>query len=236
MLAGNIVQVRFERKALSAAVGPTCCSGREQRSKTAHAGSAIPIPSMKESLRKQLRAQRRSLSDYDHRHRSLAAAKAIMRLRGFRAGQRVALYLPFDREVDTAALIHAARQRGVHIFVPFISDRRHCRLRFFPLTGETSPGTFGISVPRLRARPVSPQWLNLIVVPLVGVDTQGRRLGMGGGYYDRALAFRRRRTSWMGPHLVGLAFECQRTGLKFSEAWDIQLNSLATESGVEQFS
>jgi len=159
-----------------------------------------------------------------------------MRLRGFRAGQRVALYLPFDREVDTAALIRAGRQRGVHIFVPFISDRRHCRLRFFPLTGETSPGTFGIAVPRRRARPVSPQWLNLIVVPLVGVDAEGRRLGMGGGYYDRALAFRRRRTSWMGPHLVGLAFECQRTGLKFSEAWDIQLNSLATESGVEQFS
>ena len=41
MLAGNIVQVRLERKALSAAVSPTCCSGREQRSKTAVAGGAI---------------------------------------------------------------------------------------------------------------------------------------------------------------------------------------------------
>jgi len=43
LLAGNIVQVRLERKALSAAVSPTCCSGREQRSKTAFAGSAISI-------------------------------------------------------------------------------------------------------------------------------------------------------------------------------------------------
>ncbi len=159
-----------------------------------------------------------------------------MRLRGFRAGKRVALYLPFDREVDTAALIRAAQQRGVQIFVPFISDRRHCRLRFFPLIGETSPGAFGISVPRLRTAPISPQWLNLIVVPLVGVDGDGRRLGMGGGYYDRALAFRRRRSIWKGPHLVGLAFQRQRTDLKFAEAWDIQLNSLATETGVEQFS
>jgi 5-formyltetrahydrofolate cyclo-ligase len=191
---------------------------------------------MKESLRKQLRAQRRSLSDYDHRRRSLAAAKAIMRLRRFSAGKRVALYLPFDREVDTAALIGAAQQRGVQIFVPFISDRRHCRLRFYPLKGETTPGAFGISVPRQRSRPVSPQWLDLIVVPLVGVDGAGRRLGMGGGYYDRALAFRRRRSSWKGPHLVGLAFQCQRTELKFAEAWDIQLNSLATETGVAQFS
>jgi 5-formyltetrahydrofolate cyclo-ligase len=160
----------------------------------------------------------------------------MMRSRGFRAGKRVALYLPFDRETDTGALIRAARQRGVHLFVPFIADRRHCRLRFFPLTGATSPGMFGISVPRLRVRPVSPQWLNLIVVPLVGVDRKGMRLGVGGGYYDRALAFRRRRSVWMGPHLAGLAFECQRTDLKFAEAWDIQLNSLATELGVEQFS
>jgi 5-formyltetrahydrofolate cyclo-ligase len=191
---------------------------------------------MKESLRKQLRAQRRSLSDSDHRRRSTAAAKAIMRSHRFSAGKRVALYLPFDREVDTAALIRAAQQRGVHIFVPVISDRRHCRLRFYPLKGETSPGAFGISVPRLREGPISPQWLDLIVVPLVGVAGDGRRLGMGGGYYDRALAFRRRRSFWKGPQLVGLAFECQRTDLKFAEAWDIQLNSLATESGVEQFS
>src|SRR5258706_520958 len=107
---------------------------------------------MKESLRKKLRAQRRSLSDSDHRQRSAAAAKAIKRLRMFSAGKRVALYLPFDRETDTAALIGAARQRGGRIFVPVISDRRHCRLRFYPLKGGTSPGTFGISVPRTRCR------------------------------------------------------------------------------------
>ena len=153
MLAGNIVQVRPERKALSAAVGPTCCSGREQRSKTAFAGSAIPL-SMKAALLKQLRVQRRALREPDHRHRSLAAAKAV------------------------------------------------ARLRFFPL---------------------------------IGVDAKGRRLGMGGGYYDRALAFRARRRCWKGPHLVGLAFDCQRTNVKFADAWDIRLDSLATESAMEHF-
>ena len=233
MLAGNIVQVRPERKALSAAVGPTCCSGREQRSKTAHAGGAIPL--LKESLRKELRAQRRSLSDSDYRRRSLAAARALTRLRMFSSGKRVALYLPIDREVDTATLVRAARQRGVRIFVPVISHRRHRRLRFFPLTAKTTPGTFGISVPLRRRGPVGAQWLDLIVIPLVGVDAAGARLGMGGGYYDRALAFRRRRTQWKGPYLVGLAFDCQRTGLKFADEWDIQLDSLATESGVRQF-
>jgi 5-formyltetrahydrofolate cyclo-ligase len=234
MLAGNIVQVRSERKALSAAVGPTCCSCREQRSKTASVGSAIPIQ-VKAKLRKQLRSQRRSLSATRHAHLSIAAAKALMRLRMFRTGKRVALYLPFDREVDTAVLIDAARRRKVHVFVPVITDRRHSRLRFYPLKGETRAGVFGISVPRLCAAPVLPQWMNLIVIPLVGVDRGGRRLGMGGGFYDRALAFRRRRKFWEGPHLVGLAFDCQRTDAHFAESWDVKLDSLATESGVEHF-
>jgi 5-formyltetrahydrofolate cyclo-ligase len=190
---------------------------------------------MKATLRQQLRAERRALRESDHRHRSLAAAKAVARLRSFRAGKRVALYLPFDAESDTAALIAAALRRGVQVFVPVISDRRHCRMRFYPLTGATEPGEFGISVPRLRLTAVSPRWLDLIVIPLVGVDSEGRRLGMGGGYYDRALAFRQRRRFWKGPHLVGLAFDCQRTRVKFADAWDLQLDSLATESGVEHF-
>jgi 5-formyltetrahydrofolate cyclo-ligase len=190
---------------------------------------------MKATLRKQLRDRRRALLESDHRHRSLAAVRAIMRLRFFRAGCRVALYLPFDAESDTAALIAAAWRRGVQVFVPVISDRRHCRMRFYPLTGATEPGEFGISVPRRRSTAVSPQWLDLIVIPLVGVDSDGRRLGMGGGYYDRALAFRRRRRFWKGPHLVGLAFDCQRTNVKFADDWDLRLDSLATESGVEHF-
>ena len=190
---------------------------------------------MKASLRKQLRAERRALSEPEHWRRSLAAARAIMRLRFFRAGKRVALYLSFDAESDTAALIEAARRRGVQVFVPIISDRRQGRLRFYPLSGATVPGAFGISVPRLRLTPISPQWLDLIVIPLVGVDVKGRRLGMGGGYYDRALAFRRRRRLWKGPHLAGLAFDCQRTNAEFADAWDLRLDSLATESGMEHF-
>ena len=75
-----------------------------------------------------------------------------------------------------------------------------------------------------------------MVIPLVGVDAEGRRLGMGGGFYDRALDFRRRRRHWAGPHLVGLAFDNQRTTSSFAESWDVCLDSLATESGLQHFS
>ncbi len=168
--------------------------------------------------------------------RSSLAGKAVAGLPMFRAGKRIALYLPFDRETDTAAVIGAARRRGLQVFVPVVVDRRHSRIRFYPLRGKTRRGAFGIAVPMARALPVSPRWLDLIVIPLVGVDAAGRRLGMGGGFYDRALEFRRRRRHWPGPHLVGLAFDCQRTETGFAEPWDVNLDSLATESGLRHYS
>jgi 5-formyltetrahydrofolate cyclo-ligase len=191
---------------------------------------------MKAALRKHMRSRRRSLGADDHSTRSKLAGKAVAGLPMFRAGKRIALYLPFDRETDTAALIAAARRRGVRVFVPVIVDRRHRRIRFYPLGAKLKRGVFGIAVPAAWARPVSPRWLDLIVVPLVGVDTTGRRLGMGGGFYDRALDFRRRRRHWPGPHLVGLAFDCQRTETGFAEPWDVNLDSLATESGLRHYS
>ena len=194
---------------------------------------------MKAKLRKELRAKRRSLEDAQYALRSKRAASAVTRVAGFKAGARVAAYLPFDREADTAALLRAAHRRGVRIFVPVVVDLRHRRLRFHPLSGRTRPGAFGIEVPHgtphRNLRWTAPRWFDLIVVPLVGVDGRGLRLGMGGGFYDRALAFRRVRRSWKGPRLVGLAFDCQRVDTVFADSWDVRLDSLATESGLAHF-
>ena len=186
----------------------------------------------KSSLRKDLRSKRRSMSAADHGRRSAQAAKTLARLPMFKSGARVAVYLPFDRETDTAPLIAAARRRRVRLYVPVVSDRRHRRLRFYPLTAKTRRGEFGIAVPARNLKSVSPRWFDGIVVPLVGIDAKGRRLGMGGGFYDRALDFRRRRRHWNGPRLVGFAFDCQRTESGFAEPWDLRLDSLATESGL----
>jgi 5-formyltetrahydrofolate cyclo-ligase len=82
---------------------------------------------------------------------------------------------------------------------------------------------------------VNPRWFDLIVVPLVGIDPCGRRLGMGGGYYDAALAFRRQRTAWRGPRLVGFAFDCQRAESVHAASWDLKVDELATETGLHRF-
>jgi 5-formyltetrahydrofolate cyclo-ligase len=194
-----------------------------------------PSPLSKSELRKELRAGRRALKPAEHTLRSNLAASAVTRLAAFKPGARVALYLPFDRETNTAALLVAARRRGIQIFVPVVADLRHRRLRFHPLSGKTRRGVFGIAVPHRNGRWTAPRWFNLIVVPLVGIDGEGRRLGMGAGFYDRALGFRRHRRHWRGPRLVGLAFDCQRAATVFADPWDVRMDELATESGLEHF-
>lgn len=190
----------------------------------------------KASLRRQLRAARRALSAAEHARRSHLATCAIKQLPAFKAGSRIALYMPFDHETDPDALVTAARRRGIRIFVPVVTDLRHRRIRFFPLSGAMRRGVFGILVPRAGGKPTAPRWFSLIVVPIVGIDTEGRRLGVGGGFYDRAFAFRRLRHSWRGPKLVGLGFDCQRTDTVLADSWDLRLDSLATESGIRHFS
>jgi 5-formyltetrahydrofolate cyclo-ligase len=195
------------------------------------------IESMKKTLRQSLRAKRRSLTASEHDLLSNLAASAITRLPAFKSGARVAVYLPFDRESNPAALLTAARRRRVRLFVPVVESVRHRRLRFLPLTSRTRRGVFGISVPDGGAPryAVAPRWFDLIVVPLVGIDDRGRRLGMGGGFYDRALGFRRARRHWLGPRLVGLAFQCQRTASVFAEPHDVRLDAVATERGLQFF-
>jgi len=82
---------------------------------------------------------------------------------------------------------------------------------------------------------ISARDLQLILLPLVGFDAHGHRLGSGAGYYDRALSFRRLRRHWPGPKLVGLAYECQRVEVLAVRTTDIPLDAIITERGIEFF-
>ena len=93
---------------------------------------------------------------------------------------------------------------------------------------------YGIPEPDLAAGSlIAPQDLSLVLLPLLGVDRSGHRLGMGGGYYDRAFAFRHDRRP--PPFLVGIAYACQAVPALPSDAWDVALDALATEHGLRHF-
>ncbi len=95
------------------------------------------------------------------------------------------------------------------------------------------PNRFGIPEPIARGRRLTLPWnLDLLLMPLVGFDTDCHRLGMGGGFYDRTLAYLRLRRSWRRPRLLGLAHDCQRIERIEPRPWDIPLESVITECRV----
>ncbi|MNT59642.1 putative 5-formyltetrahydrofolate cyclo-ligase [compost metagenome] len=92
------------------------------------------------------------------------------------------------------------------------------------------PNRFRIPEPchnRARQRKV---WaLDLVLLPLVGFDRHGGRIGMGGGFYDRSLAYRGVRKKWHNPTLLGLAHECQQVDRLALASWDVSLKATVTD-------
>ncbi len=182
-----------------------------------------------------MRARRRALAAAEHRARSHRIGHSLFARVTLRRIERVACYLPNDGEVDLTPLIERLALHGKACYLPVLDAQRPRRLWFAPY----SPGDplqanrFGIPEPIAAPRErVDARQLDLILMPLVAFDAMGYRLGMGAGYYDRTLAFLRRREHWRKPRLIGVAFELQRVERIASQAWDVPLDAIATESGL----
>ena len=186
------------------------------------------------ALRKALRARRRGVPMVERKRAAFQLARAVERSGWLRPGRRIGLYLPLAEEIDTQPLLDLALQHRCRIFVPRVTDYRRHRMQFLPHDGTLQRGRYGILEPRGGiAR--SARSLDVIFMPLVGFDAQGNRVGMGKGYYDRALAFLHHRRNWRRPVLVGLAFACQQVDALPARAHDVPLDHIVTEAGSRRF-
>jgi len=196
---------------------------------------AQPTPETR-AARRRLRALRLALPTPVRAAAERAIADALRRMGAFRRGRRIAIYLAMPGEVDPATILRDARRAGCEIFVPQVASRRRGRMNFVPLRPDTllRPNAYGIAEPVARAgEQVRPLELDLVLMPVVGFDRDGNRLGMGAGYYDRALKHRRDAARhWRRPRLVGLAFACQEVESIVRSPWDVTLDAVVTERGV----
>ncbi|MFL9814063.1 5-formyltetrahydrofolate cyclo-ligase [Stutzerimonas sp. VN223-3] len=185
-------------------------------------------------LRRQLRQARRQLSPIQQRRAAKALYRQLAQHPLFRRASHIALYLPNDGEIDPRPLLLEAQRRGKATFLPVLNAWPRTRMLFQRImpNERLKPNRFGIAEPGFRPARQRPIWtLDLVLMPLVGFDEYGGRLGMGGGFYDRSLAYRKRRKKGHKPTLLGLAHECQKVDRLPMEIWDVSLQATVTDRG-----
>ena len=184
------------------------------------------------AARRRLRALRQSMPAAARAAAERAIAARLRRLGLARPGLRVAAYLAMPGEASLDNFLAVAAAAGTRLYVPRVTSRRRRTLEFVELAPGSSlrRGAYGIAEPSRRGRPVRTGQLDVVLVPLVAFDRDGHRLGMGAGYYDRALAPRRdRNRAYRRPKLVGIAYSCQELASITPRAWDVALDAVVTE-------
>lgn len=180
------------------------------------------------ALRATLRERRRALGAAQRIAAAEALAERLLALPFFPRSGHVAGYWATDGEIG----LHAFQLRlpaGVSYCLPVLHPDGSLRFAPWRTGAPLVENRYGIPEPDVMLdRALSAAEMALLVVPLTGFDAAGNRLGMGGGWYDRSLGFRREQAP--PPWLVGAAYATQRTELVPIEPWDVRLDAICSET------
>jgi 5-formyltetrahydrofolate cyclo-ligase len=182
-------------------------------------------------IRQLKRAQRQLLSTTVQQQHSLALCQNIVKEKTYRNSRHIALYLANDSEIDPYLLTEHAIFLGKKVYLPILAPLKNS-LYFAPYKTGDRLKLNRFKIPEPECHPS--KWktasqLDLLLLPLVAFDAFGNRIGMGGGFYDRTLAYLQHRRFWKKPTLMGLAHEIQKVGHLNRQSWDIPLDYIITE-------
>jgi len=184
---------------------------------------------IKDQIRLKLRKQRAELSPESFTEMSSAIAANVRESDIFKAAKNIGFYHSVRGEADPSSL----QTNEKHFFLPVLSKNLDEGLVFIELNEETEfeDNKFAIPEPIYdEGKIVSAKTLDLVLVPLLGFDKNGNRLGMGGGFYDRCFAFKKQQNT--KPIMMGYAYDFQEVESLEPESWDVGLDMIATESKI----
>lgn len=188
----------------------------------------------KGKLRLELRARRRALNSTQQAQASLFLLRHLMQLPQFMRARHVALYIANDGEIDPAPIAEQLWKMEKHCYLPVLRPGKGKGMWFVEYTPDAllTKNRFGIPEPDFRQQHKLPATLlDVALMPLVGFDRTGARLGMGGGFYDTTFAFKLSKKA-NKPYLIGLAHNCQQVDSLTTESWDIPLFAIATDQEI----
>ena len=184
----------------------------------------------KQEIRKRTLSLRDSQTEFDMITKSKLIQKKLFNLPEFKKAKTILFYVSMRSEVRTEQMIKQALKLGKRVVVP-ISDVKERELILSELKDfdkELEPGTFNILEPNKEfIRKISPEELDLIIVPGVAFDKDGHRIGYGMGFYDKFLSSLKKRIP-----VVGLAYELQMVDDIPVHDKDVTMDKIVTEKGI----
>lgn len=190
------------------------------------ATDASPLAQQKKALRKRMLAVR----DRDHNiFIDKNIAHRLTHTRAWQQAKTIFIYVSFGSEIDTHAIIKNALASGKTVTVP-LCEAHHAMtariIRHFP--ADLASGAMGILEPDAKSTPICPaEAIDLAIVPGVAFAKDGRRLGYGGGYYDRYL-----RTIHQDIPKIAMIPGAQITDDIPTDTHDLPVDALMTERGI----
>lgn len=183
----------------------------------------------KETLRTECRERLKKISPVQRFEASIQAANILQASMPWRQSQVVMLYAAMSSEMDASPIIQAAWDSGRAVCLPRMTEEKHkMEIRFLTTLDRLIPGKLGILEPDPKHCPVMelPQ-IDLMIVPGLGFDRAGNRLGRGAGYYDALLALPERKAT-----AIGYFFSCQELSSVPQEKYDQTLDWIVTEKEI----
>jgi 5-formyltetrahydrofolate cyclo-ligase len=186
---------------------------------------------VKEQLRSELQKRLLAMSEEQRGEKSRRACRSLISTPQFQAATSVMMYLPLPHEVDTTEAILHAWQMGKAVSVPKISwqQRRMIAVEINTLETGFSTSAAGLRNPVMGV-PMPFEEIDLVVVPAIGFDRSGNRLGRGTAYYDKFFTDEKFRAE-----KCGLAFSEQVMDSIPVESTDVAMDFLVTDEEIIYF-
>lgn len=183
-------------------------------------------------LRQQLRARREALPPANRIAAAQGVCRSLETLPAFVDGHDIGGYWAGGGEVPLNLVLAGMQRRGQAYWLPRTRPERRLEFARWAPGDAIENNRYGIPEPVAAAASCSPRELDVVLVPLLGFDARGNRLGMGGGYYDTSFAFLQQTARPARPLLAGIAHDFQQLESVPAAAWDIPLDYVATASGL----
>lgn len=190
-------------------------------------GTGTDTAEWRRTKREELLERRLALGSGERQRRAARVTAFLERHVPELQGASIGFYWPFRGEMDFRGLATSMHAAGARLSLPVVVAKGEPLEFWHWMPGaKLARGAWRIPVPAERdiANP------GVLIVPLLGFDEAGYRLGYGGGYYDRTLSVMQPR-----PFIVGVGLELGRLATIHPQDHDVPMDVIVTESGLVRF-